>query len=117
MTSLPPHPDTVRFGTMVARHRRLRGLSQRQLAKTAGVSFSTVSRMESGGVGFGFDPAARVAQALGYGDTGRVMAGLFAAQTRAWQPHHGLPAYAVVVVRPVGEWAVVEDKQEVPDAG
>lgn len=35
----------------------------------------------------------------------------------AWQPHHGLPAYAVVVVRPVGEWAVVEDKQEVPDAG
>lgn len=46
----------------------------------------------------------------GYGDTGRLTAGLIAAQTRAWQPHHGLPADAVVVARPIGQWS------EVPDA-
>jgi transcriptional regulator with XRE-family HTH domain len=60
------HTDTVRFSDALARARRVQGLSVRALAAKADVSFSTVSRMESGGVGFHFDHAARVAQALGY---------------------------------------------------
>ncbi len=45
----------------------------------------------------------------GYGDLGRETADHVASQTRKWQPNHGLPTDAVVVSRPIGSWAVVED--------
>lgn len=46
----------------------------------------------------------------GYGDQGWMTAEHIAKQTRQWQPHHGLPADAVVVSRPIGEWTVVAPK-------
>jgi len=45
----------------------------------------------------------------GAGEAGLLSARTLAKQTRAWQPHHDLPADAVVVSRPVPEWTVVEE--------
>lgn len=55
-------------------------------------------------------------ETTGYGDEGRRAAERIAADTRRWQPRHGLPADAVVVSRPIGEWEPVEDAPEVPYA-
>lgn len=46
----------------------------------------------------------------GFGVTGLGEARRIADDTRAWQPHHGLPVDAVVVSRPVGEWEPVTEK-------
>lgn len=53
----------------------------------------------------------------GYGSEGLREANRIVGDTRAWQPHHGLPVDAQVVFRPVGEWrpaphASVPDPQE-----
>jgi hypothetical protein len=45
----------------------------------------------------------------GTGESGKVAARHLADQTRDWQPHHELPADAVVVSRPVAAWTVVEE--------
>ena len=58
-----PHPD--RFGKRVKRERERLGLSQRQLATKCGVSFSTISRAEEGGVDIALSSAIALASALG----------------------------------------------------
>ncbi|MEU6725533.1 hypothetical protein ABZ917_17640 [Nonomuraea wenchangensis] len=45
----------------------------------------------------------------GIGESGLVAARSLTKQTRDWQPHHELPADAVVVSRPVPAWTVVEE--------
>jgi hypothetical protein len=45
----------------------------------------------------------------GTGESGKIAARHLADQTRDWQPHHELPADAVVVSRPVAVWTVVEE--------
>lgn len=45
----------------------------------------------------------------GTGESGLRLAQRLAEDTRVWQPHHNLPADAVVVSRPVAEWTEVSD--------
>jgi histidine triad (HIT) family protein len=45
----------------------------------------------------------------GTGESGKAAARHLAKQTRDWQPHHELPADAVVVSRPVAAWTVAEE--------
>lgn len=52
----------------VAAWRRLRGLTQVQLADRAGVSRDTVSRLETGDGGVSLENLLRIARALGLGD-------------------------------------------------
>lgn len=65
--------------------------------------------------GWAIDPASGESKMRAkYDFTGRGEGGLrearrLVADTRAWQPHHDLPVDAVVVSRPVTEWAVVDD--------
>lgn len=60
------HPAVRQFGSTLVRLRKGRGWSQRGLADLAGVSYSTVSRMESEpGRDFSFENAAKVAAAFG----------------------------------------------------
>ncbi|GAA2861403.1 hypothetical protein [Nonomuraea rubra] len=44
----------------------------------------------------------------GTGESGKEAAQHLARQTRAWQPHHGLPADATVVYRTISEWTEEE---------
>jgi hypothetical protein len=63
--------------------------------------------------GWIYDPASRGEiqstryDVAGFGETGLSMARSIVSDTRAWQPHHGLPVDAVVVSRQVSSWAAV----------
>ena len=58
-------PSPRRFGRRVKRERERQGMSQRQLAKKCGVSFSTISRAEEGGSDIALSSAIAIASTLG----------------------------------------------------
>lgn len=52
------------FGFAVARARKLRGMTQQQLADAMNVSYETISRIETAATGFSGDTLFAIAQAL-----------------------------------------------------
>lgn len=54
----------VRFGRLVAAHRRRQGLSQQQLAEQSELSLDTINRVERGVAGVKFSSIDRIAAAL-----------------------------------------------------
>lgn len=54
----------VRFGRLVAAHRRRLGMSQQQLADQADLSLDTINRVERGVAGVKFSSIDRIASAL-----------------------------------------------------
>lgn len=65
--------------------------------------------------GWAYDPATRAEKRVtkheeaGYGETGLREARRTAKDTREWQQGQDLPVDAVVVSRPIGEWAEVSE--------
>ena len=51
----------MRVGTLVAAHRRQRGLTQQQLSDRIGMSADMVSRIETGGTGLRFTTIEKLA--------------------------------------------------------
>jgi transcriptional regulator with XRE-family HTH domain len=64
MRRQPIDPTAAAFGPCVHRHRRLRGLSLRQLADESGVSYSHISAVEHGAKDISLSHAIRIARAL-----------------------------------------------------
>ena len=54
----------VRFGRLVAAHRKRQGYTQEQLAERAGVSIDTVRKLETGASGASFPMIEKIASAL-----------------------------------------------------
>lgn len=55
----------IRFGRLVAAHRRRLGLTQEGLAERAGISVDMISKVEVGATGARFPMIERLAEALG----------------------------------------------------